>query len=97
MYFLRSCLAYNEGRMGEQAVECLCVVHTHMRVHAWRGQTSNSGVEESFILGFCFVSERKVFHGDLRLTDSDTSAGQVQIHELQGPVFALCSSGIISV
>lgn len=67
--------------MGEQAVECVCVgthahTHVHMYVLAWRAQRSSSGVQEPFILGFCFVSERKVSHRDLRLTDSDTLAGQ---------------------
>lgn len=70
------CLAYIEGRVGEQAVECARVGHTHMCVHAWRGQTSSSGVQEPFVLGFCFVSDSKVSHGDLRLADPDTSASQ---------------------
>lgn len=96
MYFPKGYLAHTEGRMGEQAVEGVCVgTHAHMRVHmcvhAWRGQMSSSGVQEPFILGFCFVSERKVSHGDLRFTESDSLAS-----ELQGPVCALHSNGIIS-
>lgn len=49
--------------------------HAYMCVHAWRGQMSSSGVQEPFILGV-FVSERKVSRGDVRLTDSDSLAGQ---------------------